>query len=472
MCGIVGVMGTGIVSDKTLALFQGLLYLDKVRGDHATGVAKINPWNGMVKVFKKAVGAQKFLGDDDAIDFMDKERGRILIGHNRYATMGDKSKDANAHPFQEDHITLVHNGGVDRWTLEGLEGYKDEDVSVDSHMVCKTIAVHGIEEAVKKLSGAFSLVWWDQKEHTLNFLRNSDRPMWIATLKDGTLFWASEREMMDFFVNRKKNNLEYKDEPREIPLETMITYTFNAHGVLQDGGSPKATKLAFADIPDPKPVVTRTYGAYSTAAVNYSQGSYDRRANALLKWWKVDATLGSTITCKVEEINDHQNNPDKVDIVAIHDGQTVRCYWVDRKLVQHKDVETDQWVNAKWIEGKITNAYEQKVKVYGVSYDDLIIVLESNTLQRAFQAPKKKAITAVTAIGTTFPLKVNGHTFGTRDEFVDFVSTGCSLCGKVPTSYDPLNKHISVYEMEGFNGLLKDCEFVCGHCVQESEPSK
>lgn len=474
MCGIVGVMGTGILSDKALGLFQGLLYLDKVRGDHATGVAKINPWNGMVKTFKKAVGAQKFLGDDEALDFMEKERGRIYIGHNRYATMGDKSKDENAHPFTQDHITLVHNGGVDRWTLEGLEGYDDDDVSVDSHMVCKTIAAHGIEEAVKKLSGAFSLVWWDHNQRTLNFLRNKDRPMWIATLTDGTLFWASEREMMDFFVNRKKNSLSYKDEPREIPLETMISYTFNNNGVLQEGGSPKATKLAFADIPDPKPVVTRTYGTYSSPNVNYSQGSYDRRANALLDWWKIGAHLGDTIVFKVETIKPSNGNAGRVDIEGVFDGQTVRTFWVEKDKVQHTDQAANQVINAKWIEGKITNAYEVKVKMHGVSYDDLIIVLDGTTVKRVVEAPKKrlKVTSVVTAIGPTFPLKCNGHTFTNRDEFVDFVSCGCSLCGRVPTSFDPLNKNMTVYQLDNFAGLLKDCEYVCGQCVQESEPSK
>ena len=460
MCGIVGIMGSTTLSDKQLSLFAGLLYLDKVRGEHATGVIKINPWQNKVTMHKAAQSANVFLGREDTQEFLEKERGRIYIGHNRYATIGDKTKDDNAHPFQDGHISMVHNGGVDRWTLSGLEGYDDDDVEVDSHMVCKTIAKHGIEEAVKKLSGAFTLVWWDDNEKSLNFIRNDERPLWICTMTDGALVWASEREFIDAFVNRKKNNLTYKDEPRELPTDLLISYKFNQHGVLQNGSKPDGKALKFERVADPKPPV-RTTSYYGTGG--YAQGAtaYDDRANTLMKYSGVECRVGSQITCIVKNIEEAHNNPGKCNVWMEYEKLDVVAYFVDRKLVE----------GAKWMKGTITNCHEATVIFQGTSWKEPRISLSGHSLMRVVKRPESderpKGERRLTVVGNVWPLKTQGHSFGDLYEWNDFVCKGCSMCGMVPTSYDVRNKSMTVYETVGFKGTLDGCEFICGKCVED-----
>ena len=235
MCGLVGLYAKHSTSDNHLKLLRGLLFVDQIRGEHATGLAKIDLAKGETSIIKKAIPAHEFLGQEDVMEFMIKDRGRIWIGHNRWATMGDKTDDNNAHPFKVDHITLAHNGTVDRWTLKDLEGHSDPACKVDSEMVARTIAKYGAREAItKKFSGAFALVWFDSNERTLNFIRNDKRPLHLASLSDGTLVWASQPEFIDFFMKQGKFPLSYaKDgEPVLIKEDQLITFEFNQHGTL------------------------------------------------------------------------------------------------------------------------------------------------------------------------------------------------------------------------------------------------
>lgn len=464
MCGIVGLMAGTTLSDKQLALFSGLLYLDQSRGMHATGIIKVNPWQKKVSVHKAAQSAQVFLGREDTHEFLEKERGRIYIGHNRYATLGDKTKDDNAHPFNEGHITMVHNGGVDRWTLDKLEGHDDDAVEVDSHMVCKTIAKDGIAEAIKKFSGAFTLVWWDSNERSLNFLRNKERPLWLCSLNEGSLVWASEREFIDAFVNRKANRLTYKEEPRELPPNLLVSYKFNEHGVILNGGSCYSTPMEFESVPDPKPPARVYTSGYSTYGYASGAAHYDQKANALMAFNNLDCRIGDTITCKVLEMEETVNNPSHVNIHMDYEGMEVICYYVNKKLVD----------GAKWLSGKITNCYERDVfhKESNSKWSEARISIASATLTRVVNKPTTapKSERRLTVVGNVFPLKTQGHTFRDQYEWTDFVCNGCTMCGKVPTSYDVRNKSLTVYSVKGFQGLLKDCEFICGQCTQETEP--
>lgn len=63
-----------------------------------------------------------------------------------------------------------------------------------------------------------------------------------------------------------------------------------------------------------------------------------------------------------------------------------------------------------------------------------------------------------------YPLKVHGHTFQSAAEFREFVARGCACCGGIPEAYNEKNVSLTVYEGDNFNGLLDDCEFICGKC--------
>jgi hypothetical protein len=133
---------------------------------------------------------------------------KVMIGHNRYATSGGVNK-AGAHPFDFDTLVGAHNGTISaRYRLDD-----DKDFKVDSQALYHNIEKNGVKETIRRLGGtgnAWSLVWWDKLDQTLNFLRNKERPLWMCRSKDGkVLFWASEAWMLMAALN--KANMEHGD---------------------------------------------------------------------------------------------------------------------------------------------------------------------------------------------------------------------------------------------------------------------
>lgn len=142
----------------------------------------------------------------------------LVIGHNRAATRGEITR-ANAHPFQDGNICLVHNGTLtDKTNLPDHLKY-----SVDSRAICHSMATIGVDATAKLLKGSFALVWVDHKDKSLNFLRNSERPLFFAYSEiEDCLYWASEGLMLDWILNRRKI---YDAEILKLKEDTLVSYT-------------------------------------------------------------------------------------------------------------------------------------------------------------------------------------------------------------------------------------------------------
>lgn len=201
MCGNVGVAGEVTVILERV--FEDLLFMDTLRGGHSTGVVSVPRVTNNVKHYKQALPAMEAMQTKEYADVM-RPLHRVLIGHNRHATAG-AINDVNAHPFDHGNIIGVHNG-----TLRGQHLLPDHrDFEVDSENIMYAIDKEGIEETAKKLHGAFALVWWDKEAETLNFLRNSERPLFYRYVKDkSAMIWSSERYLIDAAAKRRKVDLD------------------------------------------------------------------------------------------------------------------------------------------------------------------------------------------------------------------------------------------------------------------------
>lgn len=203
MCGIVGVAGTGPMSHQMKEFFQQLLFHDVVRGHHATGVAAIDTIDRTLVVRKKAMPAPHFLAEKEIMEdlFAIKHNFNIYIGHNRWATVGAKDDDDNAHPFVHSHLVGVHNGSLRNQRL--LDDHKD--FVVDSDNLFHHMNKNGLDDMLQKANGAFALCWYDRDDNTLNFIRNEERPLAIAKLTNGYYVWASEIGMLRWLISRHKS---------------------------------------------------------------------------------------------------------------------------------------------------------------------------------------------------------------------------------------------------------------------------
>lgn len=217
MCGIVGVITKESMgmSMPQIDWFQDALVSDSVRGFDATGIVAVDPYKSL-DVAKVASHPFHLLQHPDWAKFRNKAwNSKVLIGHNRKATSGSKDNPEHAHPFvsEDNRIVLVHNGFVENARI------LDPQISVDSKIICDLLALHK-GDAVKVASlinGAFALVWYDTKDHTVNFLRNKERPLSVSDGNNG-IFFASEPRMLQWLAERqahtsvKLGKVEYFDE--------------------------------------------------------------------------------------------------------------------------------------------------------------------------------------------------------------------------------------------------------------------
>lgn len=220
MCGIVGVIGE--INLKEKKAFKDLLRIDVLRGPHSTGVAFTTPGNN-TSITKKA------LLPDDLFSLKGFEENLrrtnlSLIGHNRYATQGAVN-GVNAHPFEFEKVVGVHNG-----TLRGQWRLPDNrDYEVDSENIYHAINKNGVDETVKLLEGAYTLVWWDTEDECLRMVRNSERPMFYCfTENRKQVFYASESWMLVAALNR--NGIKH-GKIVELPIHTLTTFKSPMKGV-------------------------------------------------------------------------------------------------------------------------------------------------------------------------------------------------------------------------------------------------
>jgi len=166
--------------------------MDTLRGYDSTGVCLVRN-DYTARVVKKATWAPSFLMSK-AFDETDKQlynNGKIFMGHNRKATVGEISSE-NAHPFiVNNELVLMHNGSLP--THKHLA-----DTTVDSEAIAQYLHANWDEAAdakakadlLAKIGGAWALVWYDLRTEKLNIVRNAQRPLYIYD-SNGTFFSAT-----------------------------------------------------------------------------------------------------------------------------------------------------------------------------------------------------------------------------------------------------------------------------------------
>jgi len=165
MCGIIGIIGR---KDVAPLLIDGLQRLE-YRGYDSAGIATLAPVSeaGAWRIERRrAEGKLDRLVERLAIAPV---RGKIGIGHTRWATHGIPSEN-NAHPIATRSVAVVHNG-----IIENFQALKDELTALGHHFETDTdteaVAIlltqylgeglrpsEAVAKALPRLQGAFALV--------------------------------------------------------------------------------------------------------------------------------------------------------------------------------------------------------------------------------------------------------------------------------------------------------------------------
>ncbi len=191
-CGVFGVYGKGL--DAARLTFFGLYALQH-RGQESSGIATTDGENIFCHK-KMGLVAQVFAEKD-----IQKLKGHIAVGHNRYST-SKSSHVKHAQPvyIEDVGLTLVHNGNIP--STDALEHFlASKNVAYktlsDSEMIAESVAVGmrdglQLEDAIQKIfpliTGAFSILMMDR--HNLVAIRDNYgiRPLSIAKLNGGFVF--------------------------------------------------------------------------------------------------------------------------------------------------------------------------------------------------------------------------------------------------------------------------------------------
>lgn len=145
----------------------------------------------------------------------DRLSPQIIIGHTRLPTKGGNTIE-NVHPHMKTNVSGVHNG-----TMHKVDGTYVGANESDSNLLYRAISEKGLRETLANSDGAYALVFIDYKKGTLNFIRNSQRPLYFAKeawgSKAQTLYWASERSFLNLILSR--NNVRHEIE--ELPTNSL-----------------------------------------------------------------------------------------------------------------------------------------------------------------------------------------------------------------------------------------------------------
>lgn len=208
-------------------IFQQLLRVNELRGADSTGVIYVET-DKSFSILKEATPAawahMSIFGHDIMKTVI--QRGKALIGHNRAATVG-KVSDETAHPFVVDNtFAMVHNG-----TLYGHKTLKDTAVDSEAlahhlqpFLEADEINDKEFEAELGKVSGAYAISAYSQKQHKVFLMRNSQRPLTLVETSDA-FYWASEGMMLLWILSR--NSVNHNDIKRQVILKEDVLYTID-----------------------------------------------------------------------------------------------------------------------------------------------------------------------------------------------------------------------------------------------------
>ena len=306
MCGIIGYIGRNNVKD---ILIEGLSRLE-YRGYDSAGVAICENDKMNIAKVNGRISDLKNHTDKLTLD------GNVGIGHTRWATHGEPSKE-NSHPhFNKDKtIAIVHNG-----IIENHEKLKKELVSVGYEFVSQTdteAVVHLIDyyydgdifnavvKTVKRLEGSFALGIISTYDPDKIIAVRKDSPL-IIGLGDDENYIASDTSAIlpytrnVYFINDMEFVIVTKDDvkiydAKKTPLEHEVhTINYDAasaekgiyehfmlkeiheqaiavkntlHGRVEKGIDVKFDKITYSDLEDIKKIFIVACGTAYHAGV-------------------------------------------------------------------------------------------------------------------------------------------------------------------------------------------------------------
>jgi len=228
MCGLFGAISSSLTTSE-VEVVNILGVLSSYRGYKSVGVCVASRDKKKLKV-----NIEKSL--DDPMDFfrypevrkMMAGKGRVpcmIMGHTREPTAGEVVLE-NAQPVKTNSWVTTHNGRIPSLCHPAV-AQTGKIILSDSVLATDDIYRFGLKRAIEgrySESGASTaLVAYNTNDRRIRFYRNHARPLWFMFSPDNnTLYWASEREALEFAVNRSVDNAKRK-VAFQLPANSLLT---------------------------------------------------------------------------------------------------------------------------------------------------------------------------------------------------------------------------------------------------------
>lgn len=428
MCGLIGQASTevGKFAAARRDAFRECLLTSVLRGSDATGIGVVRKGQEKAtpEIFKKALAAPDFLQlrrfERYITDFQDYS---AVLGHTRAATYGGKSPDHNAHPFQEGHITLTHNGHISNAYQLLPHDKLTAGAEVDSHRLTIAMARDGELETLNKAEGAFALVWHNSQKGTLNFARNQGRPLKFCFIKDqNTMFWASERLMLRWRL--EENGLEVDGTYKNLVPGAWLEF---------DLSDLRKFKIHhFNQRPRTGAIVGRTdQSNQASGATSHTQTSLPKTSS------------GGTSTSN-DSMGTHGRTTSVSSLLSYH--KSVIAKLLAGVKVPEMEIAKRQKALSK-SSGRPTKkksiaAMTEQLRRFGLSYDQDILVTVSEFEPYKNQSDRLGAVSAAVSKRMYLGKFMNIS----RADFMDMSSMRAVLAKVVGVGYDKFNKATIFYE--------------------------
>lgn len=135
-------------------------------------------------------------GPDDQGSWIDREQGRVALGHRRLAIMDISPRGAQPMTSTDGRYVLVFNGEIYNFrrlrdTLRA-QGHSFSGAS-DTEVVLAALVEWDVEAALRAFEGMFAFAVWDRAQHTLILARDrfGEKPLYYG-VHDGVLLFGSE----------------------------------------------------------------------------------------------------------------------------------------------------------------------------------------------------------------------------------------------------------------------------------------
>ena len=303
--------------------FANMLQFDVVRGKDSTGIVCVDK-NGDISSAKEAWLPTDFLQHRQVSDILKTPNKRILIGHNRHATVGKVNK-AGAHPFEFDNVIGVHNGTTPK------HNFRDSsDFDVDSEALYNHVDKEGIEDMWNKMSGAASLAFYHKNTRRFHLLRNEERPMYVAFTKDGkTMLFASEPWMIHAIQFRTKVDIDAEKGIKQTTVDQLYSFDPFKDEELTKFSTRKVKPYTRYQVPARKPqkpvLNTWAKNLYALAAnqeIQFEITSYQKETHGQLTKFNIESTSTRSVLLGrmyIDPVRDPDTYKDAIDSIEMAD---------------------------------------------------------------------------------------------------------------------------------------------------------